>query len=49
MRYFLSYTAFLFLIFGVVSYATADLTNDLVVYFTFDNVKGEAAVSLDAG
>lgn len=41
MRLLLSYAAFLFLIFGMVSYATADLADDLVVYFTFDNVKGK--------
>ena len=41
MRHLLSYAAFLFLIFGMVGYATADLADDLVVYFTFDNVKGK--------
>ena len=40
MRQLLSYAVFL-LVFGIVNYATAALTDDLVVYFTFDNVKGE--------
>lgn len=41
MRHLLSSAAPLFLIFGMVSYATADLADDLVVYFTFDHVKGK--------
>ncbi len=41
MRYFLSYVVFLSLIFGIVDYATAALTDDLVVYFTFDNIEGK--------
>ena len=53
MKYLLGYGAFLSLIFITAGYATADLTDDLVVYFTFDNVKGkrvfdESENSLDA-
>ncbi|MYK19570.1 LamG domain-containing protein [Candidatus Poribacteria bacterium] len=40
MRQLLSYAVFL-LVFGIVSYATADLTGDLAVYFTFDNIEGK--------
>ena len=41
------------LMFIIAGYATADLTDDLVVYFTFDNVKGnrifdESGNGLDA-
>ena len=41
MRHLLRYAVFLFLIFGMVGYTTADFADDLVVYFTFDNVKGK--------
>ena len=44
MRHLLGYATFLSLIFITVGYATADLTDDLVVYFTFDNVKGKRVV-----
>ncbi len=52
MRQLLSYAVFL-LVFGIVSYATADLTDDLAVYFTFDNIEGnrildESGNGLDA-
>ncbi|RKU38616.1 hypothetical protein C6496_05995 [Candidatus Poribacteria bacterium] len=40
MRQLLSYAVFL-LVFGIVSYATANLTDDLVIYFTFDNIDGK--------
>ena len=41
MRHLLSYTACLFLMFGIVSYAMANLADDLVVYFSFDNTEGK--------
>ncbi len=41
MKYLLGYTAFLSLIFVTVGYTVADLTDDLVFYFTFDNVEGK--------
>ena len=41
MKYLLSYGAFLSLIFVTVGYTVADLTDDLVFYFTFDNVEGK--------
>ena len=44
MKHLLSYTVLLSLIFITVGYGTADLTDDLVVYFTFDNVKGKRVV-----
>ena len=44
MKYLLRYTMFFLLIFITVGYTTADLADDLVVYFTFDNVKGKRVV-----
>ena len=44
MKYLLGYSAFLFLMFVTVGYATADLTDDLVVYFTFDNIKDKRVI-----
>ena len=41
MRHLLSYTVCLFLMFGIVSYAMANLADDLVVYFSFDNIEGK--------
>ena len=41
MKYLLSYGAFLSLIFVTVEYTVADITDDLVFYFTFDNIKGK--------
>ncbi len=41
MKYLLGYSAFLSLIFVTVGYTVADLTDDLVFYFTFDNVEGK--------
>ncbi len=41
MKHFFSYAVFLILMFITAGYATAKLTDDLVVYFTFDNVKGK--------
>lgn len=41
MKYLLSYGAFLSLIFVTVGYTAADFTDDLVFYFTFDNIKGK--------
>ena len=41
MKYLLSCSAFLSLIFVTIGYTVADLTDDLVFYFTFDNVEGK--------
>ena len=41
MKHLLSYAAFFVLMFITTGYATAKLTDDLVVYFTFDNVKNK--------
>ena len=53
MKHLLGYAAFLSLLFITVGYATADLADDLVLYFTFDNTKGnrildESGNGLDA-
>ena len=44
MKYLLGYVALFSLIFITIGYATAGLTDDLVVYFTFDNVKGKRVI-----
>ena len=44
MKYLLDYIVFLSLMFITIGYATAGLTDDLVVYFTFDNVEGNRVV-----
>ncbi len=44
MKYLLDYTVLLLLIFITVGPATADLADDLVIYFTFDNVKGKRVI-----
>ena len=44
MKYLLGYIVFLSLMFITIEYATAGLTDDLVVYFTFDNVKGKRVI-----
>lgn len=41
MKYLFDYSLFLFLLFVPIGYTVADLTDDLVFYFTFDNVKGK--------
>ena len=41
MKHLFDYAAFLFLVLITAGYATADFADDLVVYFTFDNVKGK--------
>lgn len=41
MKHLLGYAVFFFLILITAGYATADLADDLVVYFSFDNIKGK--------
>ena len=48
MKQLLSCITLLALMFIIVGYATADLAEGLVVYFTFDNVKGKTIVD-DSG